>query len=178
MWYVMQVIAGQENQTAMLVEKLASERILKNCFIPVRRLRKKFHGSWHEVTEKLFPGYVFLITEQPRLLYEELKEVPALTRMLGRYGEYFTPLHKEDICLLKKIQMTEMGLSKVKVNERSQIQILSGPLKELELDGRIKKMNLHKRIALVEMEILGNKRVVHMGIEIVNSSDSMSVGGA
>ena len=81
----------------MLVESMVSEGILERCFIPTRRLRKKFQGAWHEVTEKLFPGYVFLITEQPQLLYEELKQIPRLTRMLGRCEEYFVPLPEADV---------------------------------------------------------------------------------
>ena len=87
MWYVIQVISGQENQTILLIEKMVSEGTIKQCFVPIRRLKKKFCGAWHDVTEKLFPGYVFLITEQPQLLYEELKGVHALTKILGRNEE-------------------------------------------------------------------------------------------
>lgn len=56
MWYIMQVVSGQENRTIQLIEKMASEGILEGCWVSLRRLRKKFHGTWHEVTEKLFPG--------------------------------------------------------------------------------------------------------------------------
>ena len=92
MWYVMQVVSGQENRTVQLIENMVSEGILQCNSVPLRRLRKKFCGAWHEVTERLFPGYVFLRTERPQLLYEELKKIPALTRVLGRCGEYFEPL--------------------------------------------------------------------------------------
>jgi len=172
MWYVMQVISGQENQTARQVEKRIPEEIMENCFVPVRRLRKKFHGTWHEVTEKLFPGYVFMITDQPWLLYEELKKIPTLTKVLGRCGEYFTPLSEVDVQMMEKLQdgmgekeNLEVEISKVTVEEGNHIRILEGPLKNLE--GKIKKVNLHKRIAAVEMEFMGNKSVVHLGIEMV-----------
>jgi len=172
MWYVMQVISGQENQTALQAEKRIPEEILENCFVPVRRLRKKFHGAWHDVTEKLFPGYVFMITDYPWLLYEELKKIPTLTKVLGRCGEYFTPLSEADMHMMERLQdgMREKGnleveISKVTVEEGNQIRILEGPLKNLE--GKIKKVNLHKRVAAVEMEFMGNKSVVHLGIELV-----------
>ena len=109
MWYVMQVVSGQENRTALLVKDMAAPEILESCVLPVRRLRKKFRGEWHEVTEKLFPGYVFLITEQPQLLYEELKRIPLLTRMLGQCEEYFVPLPEADVRILVSGQDRENG---------------------------------------------------------------------
>ena len=172
MWYVMQVVSGQENRTVFLVEKMISHKILESCFVPVRRLRKKFHGTWREVTEKLFPGYVFMISEQPRLLYEELKQIPALTRLLGRCEEYFTPLTEKDVRMLEKLRNgtggsgnLEVEISKIAVDEGNQIRILSGPLADLE--GQIRKVNLHKRIAVVEVEFMGNQSLVHLGVEMV-----------
>ena len=172
MWYAMQVVSGREGQTALMVRQLLSDRILEDCFVPVRRLRKKFHGEWHEVTEKLFPGYVFMISEQPQSLYEELKKIPTLTRILGRCEGYFTSLSEEDVRLMKKLQdgsgkkgSLEVDVSRIAVEEGSRIKVLSGPL--MNLEGQIKKMNLHKRTAEVEMEFMGRKTVVYLGIEMV-----------
>ncbi len=178
MWYVMQVVSGQENRTICLMEKMISEEILGSCFAPMRRLRKKFNGTWQEITEKLFPGYVFLISEQPQLLYEELKQIPALTKILGRCEEYFTPLSEKDVRMLEKFQNKTVdsgeltvGISRIAVEEGNQIRILSGPLRELE--GQIKKVNLHKRIAVVEVEFMGSKSLVHLGVEMV---EKISIG--
>ena len=38
MWYVMQVISGQENRAVLLIEKLAEEGMLERC----EDLRKSF----------------------------------------------------------------------------------------------------------------------------------------
>jgi len=35
------------------------------------------------------------------------------------------------------------------------------------MEGQIKKISLHKRIAEVEMEFMGSVRVVYMGVEVV-----------
>ena len=56
-------------------------------------------------------------------------------------------------------------LSQVGFDENDQVIVLSGPLKDLQ--GQIKKINLHKRIAEVEMEFLGRKTVFHLGIELL-----------
>lgn len=172
MWYVMQVVSGQENRTVQMIDKMVYKETLESCFVPVRRLRKKYQGTWHEVTEKLFPGYVFLITDHPQSLYEELKGIPALTKILGRCGDYFTPLSDADVQTMEKFKnkteaggISEVKISQIAIEEGERIKILSGPLKNLK--GQIRKMNLHKRIAEVEMEFMGNKLVVYLGIEMV-----------
>ncbi|WP_443029438.1 KOW motif-containing protein [Sporofaciens musculi] len=53
------------------------------------------------------------------------------------------------------------------VGENQRIKIISGPLKNLE--GQIKKINLHKRIAIVEAEFMGNRTLLHLGIEIAEN---------
>ncbi len=121
-----------------------------------------------------------MITEQPQLLYEELKKIPALTRLLGRCEEYFTPLSQADVQMMERLQNghsqiekggnLEVGISKVAVEQGNRIEILSGPLKNME--GQIKKVNLHKRIVEVEMEFMGNRSLLHLGIEMVGKKNS------
>lgn len=186
MWYVIQVMSGREGQTVLLMERILSDGILESCFVPMRKMKKKYHGEWREITEKLFPGYVFLISGQPRLLYDELKNIPALTKLLGSCEEYFTPLSEGDVELLgrlremqdkkqeqeierresKESKVPEVGVSQVVVGEERKIRIVSGPLKNLK--GQIRKINLHKRIAVVETEFMGNQTRIHLGIEIVS----------
>lgn len=205
MWYVMQVMTGQESQTVLMLERSLSEGVLEKCFVPMRRRKKKYQGKWHEVVEKLFPGYVFLVSDYPQLLYDELKNIPAMTRLLGSCEEYFTPLSEEDVYILLKLQenvckpqtnqgmwgnrqienkkqiservggqekfgIMKVDISRIRVGEKGLIRIVSGPLKNLE--GQIRKINLHKRIAVVEAEFMGNKSQIHLGIEIIEGNEN------
>ena len=132
MWYVMQVMSGREEQTILIMEGSLSCGIFRKCFVPVRRMKKKYQGRWREITEKIFPGYVFLVSDEPQLLYSELKQIPALTKLLGSCEEYFTPLPEKDIHMLEKFQSgmvdgasLEIGISKIAVEEGKRIRILS-----------------------------------------------------
>ena len=122
MWYVMQVISGKERKTVMMMKQILSCDVLENCFIPIRRLKKKYKGKWQEITEKLFPGYVFLISGQPQLLYDELEKIPTLTKLLGSCEEYFTPLSKSDIHFLQ-IEMKRILISKSIKNNQRHLQL-------------------------------------------------------
>ena len=46
--------------------------------------------------ELLFPGYLFVISENPEELYQALKRIPRMTRILGA-GEKWTAMTANDI---------------------------------------------------------------------------------
>ena len=66
-------------------------------------------------------------------------------------------------------QKMEVQLSQVSVSENDEITILSGPLKNME--GCIKKIDLHRRIAKVEVDFMNRKTVIHLGIEMVEKKN-------
>ena len=166
MYYVLQVAPGLEDQTERLIKNTIKAGVYERCFHPMRRMQKKIRGSWKDLHEKLLPGYVFITSSQIGELYEELKRVPVLTKLLGKDGECFPALCEEEVQWLEQMEggTLEVGLSQVTV-EQDEIRILSGPLKNVE--GKIKKIHLHKRTAAVEVDFLGRKRVVYLGIEII-----------
>lgn len=83
MWYVIQVRTGTEESIRLQCEAKISPNVLERCFIPCYEERRKVRGDWRTLQRILFPGYVFLITEQVEQLYMELKKVIGLTRLLG-----------------------------------------------------------------------------------------------
>lgn len=59
MWYVIQTITGKEQELVDLVYKMLPKTVYKECFFLKRQLLKRLGGEWLEVTETLFPAYVF-----------------------------------------------------------------------------------------------------------------------
>ncbi len=171
MWYVIQTFGGQEERTADMIRKMVAPSFLKECFVPKRERLKKFHGSWNKVEEVLFQGYTFVISEKPEELYEKLRQVPKLTKMLGRDIDYFFALGENEKMFVESIgnQEHKTILSEVVVEERKRIQVINGPLKNYV--GNIVKVDLHKRAAVVEMEFMEEKMELKMGIKIVGMDD-------
>ena len=63
MWYVVQVRTGtEENIRTQCLRKISSE-ILERCFIPYYEEKKHIRGEWTVQKKVLFPGYVFVVTE-------------------------------------------------------------------------------------------------------------------
>ena len=101
-WYAVQVRAGREEAVLQLSKKIIDEPALKECFIPYYERMKRFQGEWHKEQYILFPGYIFLVTEQVDVLFWELKKVPGLTRILGD-GMEFVPIKEEEKAFLQKM---------------------------------------------------------------------------
>lgn len=171
MWYVIQTFGGQEEQTADMIRKQVSSCYVEECFVPKRDRLKRFHGSWHKVEEILFPGYVFGITDSPAELYEDLRRIPKLTKVLGREEQYFIPLNQEEENLVRRLGDREhrTGLSKVEVLEGKRIRVVEGPLKDYM--GNVVKVNLHKREVTVQVEFMGRAVELYMGIDMVEAGD-------
>ena len=79
MWYVVQVRTGTEKEIITQCEKKIDHGILKRCFVPYYEAMKKYKGEWHLERKILFPGYVFMITDEVESLYLELKSIIGLT---------------------------------------------------------------------------------------------------
>lgn len=173
MYYVLQVAPGKETDTEAYITKRIAEELYSSCFHPVRCIRKKFHGEWMDRHEKLLPGYVFMNSQNAEELYLALKNIPMLTKFLGWNPEYVTALTERETEWLEALVSAgrdgrttgEVSLSRIELDEKDGVKILSGPLQNME--GMVKRINLHKRIAEVEVEFMGRMTVIHLGIEMV-----------
>lgn len=172
-YYVIQVAPGKEEETEKYIAERVSQEWYSSCFHPVRHVKKKFRGEWKDRHEKLMPGYVFIDSENAKELYLDLKRIPMMTKLLGWEREFITALTEEETDWLEKMVSADKGgkvtgevaISRIEVGENDTVRILSGPLKDMA--GMVKRINLHKRIAEVEVEFMGRKIVLYLGVEMV-----------
>ncbi len=167
MWYVVQTLGGEEERTADMIQRQVPACYISECFVPKRERMKKFGGQWNKVEETLFPGYLFVVTERPEELYRELRRVPRLTKVLGREGQNFYPLSREEEELVRGIgdQGHRTSLSKIRLGEGKEIRVVEGPLKDYV--GNVVKVNLHKREVVIRVRFVGRETELKMGVEMV-----------
>ena len=170
MWYVIQTLGGEEERTAGLIRGQISSCYVEECFVPKRVRMKKFNGLWNKVEEILFRGYVFVISEEPEGLYQELKKLPKPAKMLGREKGFFSPLSRSEEQMIRGLgdKKHKTALSRIELGEGRQIRVLEGPLKDYV--GDVVKVNLHKREVVVRVELMGKPVDVFMGVEMVEDS--------
>ena len=80
--------------------------------------------------------------------------------------EFFLPISPEEEKFLRRFLETEEVLPEsYGVKEGDQVRILEGPL--VGMEGLIKFIDRHKRMAVLETELFGRKVEMKMGLEVV-----------
>ena len=166
MWYVIQVYTGRE----MEIAQKCRDRIMKedeDVFVPLAERQTKIRGEWQNIRTKLFPGYVFIETEQIEDFHMRLRQIKAMTKIL-KTGETMTPLQEEEEAHLRRLGLGGSG-HVLEYSERylegDKLVVTSGALEGYE--GRIKKILRHKRLVVLEVPLLGRIVEVTLGLGVV-----------
>lgn len=166
MWYVLHTVGGKEQHVLSLVQKLVEPSLVEEAFIPRYQVKKRIRGEWQNRTEVLLPGYIFIVTDNPSLLESELRKVPKFTRIL-RNNDEFIPLDDQEVAFINAF--TEPGNRVVGMStgviEGDEIVVLNGPL--MGQTALIKKIDRHKRLAYLDVMVMGRSKAIKIGLEIV-----------
>lgn len=167
--YVIQVRTSHEKEIASKCRFLISKEILEDCFIPKYIKRKKIKGQWVDTKQILFPRYIFLVSNHVDELFVVLKKVPDLTKMISKKKETIYPLTDGEVAFLSSFTDEKhiVGMSCGFI-EGDKTIITSGPLKGYE--GYIKKIDRHKRVAKIELDIFNKTINATVGLEIISKN--------
>ena len=166
MWYVIHVVTGREDMVVASVNKLVQKNLYTECFNPTYKVQKRFKGVWKTVERPLFPGYVIVDTDDPKTMSMALRSIAGAIRILGN-DNGFTPLPKEEqrwIADFTQKGDRAIGLS-TGVIEGDKVVVTQGPL--INRTASIKKVDRHKRLAWLELDLCGRTLVVKVGLSIV-----------
>lgn len=172
MWYVAQVATGQEERTLQMIEQqveVGKGAALQEAFIPRYQVQKRIGGEWTVTTRPLFPGYLIIITDQVDELERALRKVPAFTRILGN-SDMFIPLADGDIAWLDAFTQENHRVVDLSegIIEGDEIKITRGPL--MGHAAWIKKIDRHKRLAYLEVQMFGRTIETKVGLEIIRKT--------
>ncbi len=163
MWYVIQVYTGRELEIA----RQCRERVVaegEDVFVPQAERWTKVHGERTLITSRLFPGYVFIETDQIEDFYNRLNRIYTMTKVL-RIGEEMTPIQPEEEAYLRQLGGEDHVVKYSEgYLEGEQLVVTSGPLKDFK--GKVKKILRHKRLVVMEVQLLGHEVEVTLGMGI------------
>ena len=165
--YVLQVPGGQERRAEELAQRLPKD-VISSCFIPVREVKKRRGGEWKTEQELLFPGYLFVETNEPELASERLRELPLFMRVLADVGDEFLPLSDNETSWIRSLTTERLHVVEMSegVIEGDRVIVTQGPLKGRE--AWIIKVDRHKRLAWLDMRMFGRTKSIKVGLEIVS----------
>ena len=98
-------------------------------------------------------------------MYKELRKTPK-PKLLFSDEEYVSALERHESDFMGRLadRNGRIGISRVRIGEDGKIRCLSGPLRAME--DKVKRVNLHKRIAEIEADVMGKKRILYLGLDI------------
>lgn len=169
MWYVIRTKAGSEEAVRKRAKKLLAADTGRDCKVLYCIRKKRYLGEWHEEKERLLPGYVFLVADDPEGAAGVLKGIPESVKLPG-YGEKACPVGKEEEELLSRLtgEKDEIGMS-YGVIEGGVLKIERGVLSGLEAS--VRKIDRHKRKGYIGLTLPGEgEKLVGVGLEITEKS--------
>ena len=106
---------------------------------------------------------------QPDLLMQTLRKIPDFTRLLTM-GETFAPLEERDVEWIGTF--TQKGRRTIPMSmgvmEGDRVVVTEGPL--VGREALIKRVNRHKSLAILELQICGRTVTIKVGVGIVGKS--------
>ena len=95
MWYAIQTITGNEEEAAEGIKKMVDAESYEDCFLLKREAVWRIQGICRVHVERLFPGYVFISTQHPKEVYQQLKRVSSIQRCWEKRGRNFIRFQKK-----------------------------------------------------------------------------------
>lgn len=162
MWCV--VYAGDKNEqkAESFIARLLQGNVRARCFSLMKNRLYKNSGIWHTVCERIFPGYVFIDTDEPETVCRILEKTPK--NLLFSDSRKVCVMDKNEEMLLNSMmdEDGQIGISDVHIREDRTVEFLSGPL--AKMPERVKKVDLHRRFAEVQMNLPYGKESIWLGI--------------
>ncbi len=165
MWYVIQTRAGEEKECVSLCNKRLDSEVYREIFIPKYIAKMHFRKKWHDIVKVLFPGYFFVDTDNIEGWRKELGKIERFTRVL-RNAEQIAPITHEEEAFLRGTMDKDYTIrcsTGLIIGDR--ICITDGPLRDYY--GLIKKIDRHRRVAKLEVNLFGRMTPAEVGLEVL-----------
>jgi transcriptional antiterminator NusG len=113
----------------------------------------------------MFPGYLFVVTDDVEQLFMKFYNVPKLTKILGT-DKVPVELSREETNFLQQL-LDPAGIVRMSqgIMEGDVLKIHSGPL--VGMEGMVCRIDRHKREVHLKMDLMGQELDVAVGLEVV-----------
>ena len=168
-WYVVQVFRGQEDN---FIQRLNNEDY--EVFTPKQIHLLKRRDRVIKAMKPLFPGYIFIATDKDytsfRKYYQQsIAIIDGCVKIL-KYKDEVEALYPHERQFIERFVNKDRIIdASIGFIEGDRIRIIEGPL--IGNESLIKKINRHKRTAMVEVTLFGEVQTIELSCEIIAKTD-------
>lgn len=167
MWYAVEAGPGQEEAARQQLRGLVSRGLRGECRVLYCVRKKRYLGQWHDERERFLPGYVFFVTDESGGADVFLPEETVREGLPGSSGLFAVRREEEELLMRLTGGNNMVGMSYGVIRDGS-LKIQEGVLRGLE--GRVKKIDRHKRKGYIAMRLGDEEKMAEIGLEITEKT--------
>lgn len=168
-WYILNVMAGQENKIASeiktLILKGTISKDVSEVIVPTKQMIKIKKGQKVQEMQKLFPGYVFVYANLSSDAYNTINSIP---KVMGFLGGKNNPKPVDDTKMLDILKLTseqEVDNKNVFFEIGDNVNITEGPFESFS--GVVEDFDSEKQKLKISVLIFGRATSVELNINQV-----------
>lgn len=165
-WYILNVVAGQENKVASEIKSMILRGILGNtvadAIVPTKPIIKIKKGQKVQEMQKLFPGYVFINANLATDAYNTLNAIPKVMGFLGGKNnpQPVADAKIEDILKLSSEQNLDQKNVAFEIGEI--LTVTDGPFESFT--GAVEDFDIEKQKVKISVLIFGRATSVELDV--------------
>lgn len=169
-WYVLFTRTGREEIAEKILKKHLDNALFLP-FIPMSETIFRCSGHIKKELKPLFPSYVFIESNLPSIeMINKTKKLIFYSKDIIRYLKYedtgdIAMREHEKNMLLKLCNNSHLIEPSSGVIVGSKVYIKEGPL--MGLESIVRKIDRHKRRAVIEVDFMGTNKSINVALEIV-----------
>lgn len=168
-WYILNVMAGQENKIAESIKSIAKNELSKDIgdvLVPCKKTIKIKKGEKVFEDQKLFPGYVFVQANIASDAYNVLTRIPKAMNFLGPKNRPEPVSEKKMAEIFSLLQSDESDLNKTEIFEVGEVvNVVDGPFDSFS--GAVEEFDAEKKRVKISILIFGRATQVDLDINQV-----------
>ncbi len=168
-WYILNVMAGQENKIASEIKSMILrgnlDKNILDVLVPSKQIMKIKKGQKVQETQKLFPGYVFINANINSEAYNALNSIPKVIGFLGGKNtpEAVSDAKMQDI--LKTSSEQTVSSKHVIFEAGETLNVIEGPFESFS--GVVEDFDIEKQKVKISILIFGRATSVELDINQV-----------
>lgn len=168
-WYILNVMAGQENKIALEIESLKTRSEYGNSIIdvlvPTKNVIKIKKGQKVQEAQKLFPGYVFINADLSGEISNIITTIPKSMGFLGSKNNPKPVTEKKMKDILDLSSSKEADNRSVVFETGETLNVIEGPFESFT--GVVEEFDFEKQKVKISVSIFGRATSVELDINQV-----------
>jgi transcriptional antiterminator NusG len=171
-WYILNVMAGQENKIANEIKSMVASGALdgnvNDAMVPSQEITKVKKGKKVQESQKLFPGYVFVQANINSDAYSALNAIPKVLGFLGSKNKPEEVSEDKMKSILSSAQDAENKSKNVIFEIGETLNVTDGPFETFS--GTVEEFDDHKHKVKISISIFGRATSVELDFNQVEKA--------